>query len=120
VKMVLVADDNANIRRLVQLAIVPSQCTLMEASNGDDAWALIQRHRPAVVLLDVNMPGRGGLDLTRDIKSDSALAMTRVILLTANTQQADIERGMTLGADQYVTKPFSPLKLRQIVERALE
>jgi len=73
-----------------------------------------------LVLLDVQMPGRSGLDVLRLIKADPTLAATRVILLTAKAQEADIEAGLIAGADFYLTKPFSPLDLLTRVEEALE
>jgi len=72
------------------------------------------------VLLDVQMPGKTGLDLTRAIRDDPDLKRTCVILLTSKAQQADIQAGMAAGADRYLTKPFSPLELLRVVEQAVE
>ncbi len=76
--------------------------------------------KPHVALLDIQMPGRTGLELTRTIKGDSSLADIRVILLTAQAQERDIEAGTAAGADRYLTKPFSLLELLDALEQALE
>jgi CheY-like chemotaxis protein len=116
---VLIADDEPSLRLLVSATIASDEYDVVEAVDGDQAWALIRRHRPNVVLLDVQMPGRTGLDLTRAIREDPDLAKTNVILLTSKAQQADIEVGLAAGADRYLTKPFSPLELLRVVEQAV-
>jgi CheY-like chemotaxis protein len=93
---------------------------VVEAADGTEAWALVQKHKPALVLLDVQMPGRSGMDVLRSIKADPSLAETKVILLTAKAQESDIESGLIAGADFYLTKPFSPLDLLTRVEEALQ
>ena len=118
-KTVLIADDEPSLRLLVSATIESDQYSVLEAADGDEAWKLIQQHRPAVALLDVQMPGRTGLELARSIKSDPALADTRVIMLTSKAQESDIAAGLAAGADLYLTKPFSPLELLTGVERAL-
>jgi CheY-like chemotaxis protein len=116
---VLIVDDEPSIRLLVSATIASDQYRVVEAADGDEAWRLLQAHRPAIVLLDVQMPGRSGLELTRAIKADPALGRTKVILLTAKTQEADVRAGAEAGADLYLTKPFSPLQLLTVVEEAL-
>ena len=116
---VLIVDDEPSIRLLVNATIASDQYRVVEAADGDEAWRLLQAHRPAIVLLDVQMPGRSGLELTRAIKADPALGRTKVILLTAKTQEADVRAGAEAGADLYLTKPFSPLQLLTVVEEAL-
>jgi CheY-like chemotaxis protein len=110
---VLIADDEPSLRLLVSATIASDEYEV------DEAWGLIRRHRPSVVLLDVQMPGRTGLDLTRAIRDDPDLAKTSVILLTSKAQQADIQAGLDAGADRYLTKPFSPLELLRVVEQAV-
>lgn len=114
---VLVADDEPSVRLLVQATI--DGYNVVEASDGDEAWALIIEHRPSLVLLDVRMPGRTGLEILRAIKSDHNLADTKVILLTASAQESDIRAGLGAGADFYLTKPFSPRDLLLKVDEAL-
>ena len=117
---VLIADDEPSMRLLVHATIESDDYEVVEAADGDEAWALIQKHRPSLILLDVQMPGRSGLDLLTTLKSDPELKPTRVILLTSKAQEADVESGLIAGADFYLTKPFSPLDLLTRVEEALE
>jgi two-component system alkaline phosphatase synthesis response regulator PhoP len=117
---VLIADDEPNLRLLVRATIASDQYAVVEAADGEQAWALLQAYQPAVALLDVQMPGRTGLELTRAIKDDPTLAGTRVILLTAKAQAADAVAGQAAGADYYLTKPFSPLQLLATLKQALE
>jgi CheY-like chemotaxis protein len=107
------------MRLLVRATIESDQYEVLEACDGDEAWAMIKEHRPSVVLLDVQMPGRTGLEVLAMIRSEPSLAATRVIMLTAKALKADVELGMTAGADLYLTKPFSPLDLLTRVDEAL-
>jgi DNA-binding response OmpR family regulator len=116
---VLIADDEPSMRMLVHATIESDDYKVLEAADGDEAWALIQKFKPLLVLLDVQMPGRTGLEILGMIKSDLSLSNTRVILLTAKALVGDVEAGMTAGADFYLTKPFSPLDLLTRVEEAL-
>lgn len=118
-KTVLIADDETNLRLLVAATIDSGEYNVVEAADGEEAWGMIERYRPEVAILDVQMPGRTGLELTRSIKGHPGLSSTRVILLTSKAQQADIEAGLAAGADQYLTKPFSPVELISVLERAL-
>jgi DNA-binding response OmpR family regulator len=115
---VLIADDEPSMRLLVHATIDSDDYTVYEASDGDQAWALIQKHRPSLVLLDVQMPGMAGLQILRAIKENKRLAATHVILLITSAQESDIDGGLIAGAD-YLTKPFSPLDLLTRVEEAL-
>jgi CheY-like chemotaxis protein len=117
---VVIADDESSMRLLVHATIESDDYTVFEANDGTEAWAMVKKHRPKLVLLDVQMPGQSGLEVLRLIKADPSLKGTRVILLTAKAQEADIEAGLIAGADFYLTKPFSPLDLLTRVEEALE
>jgi CheY-like chemotaxis protein len=119
-RTVLIADDESSIRLLVHATIESDDYTVVEASDGAQAWALAQQLKPSLVLLDVQMPGQSGLEVLRSIKADPDLKATRVILLTSKAQERDIEVGLIAGADFYLTKPFSPLDLLTRVEEALE
>ena len=116
---VLIADDEPSVRLLVQATIEADGYKVLEACDGDEAWALIQEHRPSLVLLDVRMPGRTGLEILGSIKADAELTDTKVILLTASAQQSDINAGLIAGADFYLTKPFSPRELLSRIDEAL-
>ena len=118
-KKVLIADDERSLRLLVNATIASDQYTVIEATDGDEAWRLLLEHQPAVALLDVQMPGRSGLDLARAIRSEPELSSIHVVLLTSKAQDADIKEGLAAGVDRYLTKPFSPLELLTVVEEAL-
>jgi CheY-like chemotaxis protein len=119
VTTVLIADDESAMRLLVNATIESDSYKVVEAEDGDEAWALIKKHRPAVVLLDVQMPGLTGLEILASIKSDPSLSGVRVILMTARALESDRTAGMAAGADFYLTKPFSPLELLARVQEAL-
>jgi two-component system phosphate regulon response regulator PhoB len=119
VTSVLIADDESSMRLLVHTTIESDNYQVIEAADGDEAWALIKRHKPALVLLDVQMPGRTGLEILASIKSDPSLRGVRVILMTARALESDRIAGMAAGADFYLTKPFSPLELLARVQEAL-
>ena len=120
VKTVVIADDEASMRLLVHATIESDDYKVIEAADGNQAWTLIQQFKPALVLLDVQMPGRSGLEILRSIRADPGLTGTRVILLTGTDHESDIEAGLMAGADFYLTKPFSPLDLITRVEEALQ
>jgi CheY-like chemotaxis protein len=118
-KTVLIADDEPSMRLLVTATIASDEITVLEAADGDEAWTLIERHRPELVLLDIQMPGQTGIELTRRIRSDPSLSGTRIVILTSKAQASDVESGLAAGADLYLTKPFSPLSLLTYVSQAL-
>lgn len=117
---VIIADDQPSNRMLASAVIGTEDYNIVEASDGDEAWSVIQEHRPALVLLDVHMPGRTGLEILRAIRSDPNLEATRVILLTASAQETEISAGLAAGADSYLTKPFSPADLLSRLDEMLE
>ena len=115
----LVVDDQADIRKLILMTMESEAFDLHETDNGVDALRLAQDLRPAVVLLDVMMPGGlDGYQVCEKIKTDEVLKnQTKVILLTARGQRTDIERGHAAGCDAYLVKPFSPIELLDTVDR---
>jgi len=119
-RTVLIADDESSLRLLVHATIGSDDYTVVEAADGTEAWAMIQQHKPSLVLLDVQMPGQSGLEVLRLVKEDPSLVATRVILLTSKAQEKDVEAGLIAGTDFYLTKPFSPLDLLTRVEEALQ
>lgn len=119
-RTVIIADDEPSVRLLVQATIGTDDYNVLEASDGNEAWSLIQEHRPSLVLLDIRMPGRTGLDILRAIRLDPNLAGTKVVLLTASALASDMTAGLAAGADDYLTKPFSPRDLLLRLDEALE
>jgi DNA-binding response OmpR family regulator len=114
---VLVVDDEPFICRSLSFVLRKSDYEVFEARNGEEALALIEAHRPDLVFLDVMMPKINGFEVTQRVKSNPALQSTRIILLTAKGQDQDRAVGEEAGADDYMTKPFSPTK---VLERARE
>ena len=113
---VLVVDDEPIVRDVVVRYLREDGLATLEAGDGDDARALIEARRPDLVVLDVMLPGTDGLELCRWIRSRSDVP---VILLTARGEEADRIVGLELGADDYVTKPFSPRELAVRVRTVL-
>jgi DNA-binding response OmpR family regulator len=112
---VLVVDDEPFICRSLSFVLRKDDYEVFEARNGEEALEVIRDQRPDLVFLDVMMPKINGFDVTRTVKSDPDLRSTMIVLLTAKGQDADRQTGEEAGADDYMTKPFSPTK---ILERA--
>ncbi len=115
---VLVADDDPTVRALVANAIRNFGMDCETAANGPSAVDAARRLRPQVAVLDVNMPGMDGFEVLAAIRAEQI--PVRVLLLTARQQETDVLRGFTLGADDYVVKPFSPLELVARLKRLLQ
>ena len=113
----LIVDDQAELRRMLRIATGYGKYILFEAADGEEALAMAMKERPAVVLLDIMMPGDlNGLQVCKYIKQSPAMKDIYVILLTARGQSDDIEAGRRAGADAYMIKPFSPLRLIEVIE----
>ncbi|MCC2670365.1 MAG: Response regulator consisting of a CheY-like receiver domain and a winged-helix DNA-binding domain [Armatimonadetes bacterium] len=117
---VLAIDDDAGIRRLVQLNLQRAGYRVSTAVDGVDALDRIRDDRPDLLVLDITMPRLDGIELLRRIKADPATSGIRVVLLTAKSQDADIQEGERSGADIYIPKPFSPAQLLTAVAEALQ
>jgi DNA-binding response OmpR family regulator len=113
---ILIADDDADVLELVRLSLRPAGYQLIVAHDGDQALQSARRHSPALAVLDVTMPTMTGYEVLEAIRADPEIGETPVILLTARAQQADVEHGLALGADDYIRKPFKPRDLRARVE----
>jgi DNA-binding response OmpR family regulator len=109
---VVVADDDADIRTLVAIAVARAGLELIdELPDGDSAWDAIQSFAPDMVVLDVSMPGKTGIELARLIRADERVRGIRVILLSAAVDEAAKQIGLEAGANEYLMKPFSPREL---------
>ena len=113
---ILVADDTDSIRALYRKLLATDGHEVIDVGDGEAALAAVQKHHPDVVLLDVTMPHLDGLEVCRRLKADPATASIPVVFLTAKSQEAEIQRGLSLGAAGYVTKPFDALTLGQHVK----
>ena len=112
---ILVADDEVPIVELVRFTLEDDHVQVVGAFDGVAALELAGAVRPDLVLLDVQMPHLGGLEVCRRLRRSPELAHTRIVMLTAAAQAEDRARGMAAGADEYLTKPFSPLALLALV-----
>ena len=104
---VLVADDNADICELLQAGLGRLNLDVLVATNGREAYELIVSRRPSLALLDLVMPELNGLEVLTKLREDADFSILPVILITARTQDEDIERGFNLGANDYILKPFN-------------
>jgi DNA-binding response OmpR family regulator len=116
---ILVVDDDHELRTLISFALRQAGYLTLEAGDGRGALALFTREQPDLVILDVNLPDASGFDVCGQIR---ALAATPVMLLTVRGSEEDQVRGLDLGADDYLTKPFSPrtllARVRALLRRA--
>ena len=117
--LVLVADDDEDIRALVSFRLERAGYEVVEARDGEEALRLAREQTPDLAVLDVMMPKLTGDEVTRRIRGDEATRRMPVILLTARVQEDDVTRGFEAGADDYIKKPFSPQELRARVQAVL-
>ena len=112
--VVLVADDDADIRDLVAFKLEQVGLEVVAAGDGEAALEAARAMQPELAVLDISMPGLSGIDVCRMLRADPATAGMLIIMLTARVQEQDVQGGFSAGADDYVTKPFSP---RELVSR---
>ncbi|MCX7662927.1 MAG: response regulator [Tepidimonas fonticaldi] len=110
-KRVLIVDDEPNILISLEFLMKREGYEVQVARDGEEGLALAGSWRPDVVLLDVMMPRKSGFDVCQAIRADAALAGMRIVMLTAKGRDTDVAKGIALGADAYLTKPFSTQEL---------
>ena len=111
---ILVVEDEADIRTLITYHLSQERFRVLEAENGEDALDLVQQEPPRLIVLDLMLPNLSGLDFCKIIRQNPETAQTPILMLTAKAGEADRVVGLELGADDYITKPFSP---REMVAR---
>jgi len=116
---ILIADDEPHVVELVRVTLEDDRVRVVEAPDGATALLLAAELEPELIFLDVNLPDLSGLDVCRRLRREPRLAGVRIVMLTAAAQQDDITRGLAAGASQYLTKPFSPVRLLSLVEGLL-
>lgn len=113
-KKILVVDDSPFIVRSLAFILKKHGYEIITATDGEEALAKIREERPDLVFLDVMMPEKDGYEVCREVRGNPEMGNPYIIMLTARGQEADRERGLRLGADEFMTKPFSP---SQVIER---
>jgi two-component system, OmpR family, phosphate regulon response regulator PhoB len=108
---VLVVDDEADIVALVAYHLAKSGYKVSTATTGSEALESVRKEHPSLVVLDLMLPDMSGFDVLAIVRSENAIAHTPVLMLTARREESDRIQGLTLGADDYLTKPFSPQEL---------
>ncbi len=114
VASILIADDEPNIVRSLEFLMEQAGYRVRIVSDGDAALAAIAEEKPDLLLLDAMMPKRNGFDVCQTIRANPAWTGIRIIMLTARGREVERDKGLALGADEYITKPFS---MREVVER---
>ncbi len=110
-KTVLIVDDEAAIREMIAVALQMAGYRCLEADNAQNAHAIVVDHQPDIILLDWMMPDVSGIELARRLKRETAYADIPIIMLTARSEEDNKIQGLEAGADDYITKPFSPREL---------
>lgn len=116
---VLVVDDEPVIRELIRLALESAGFQVSEAGHAEEARKVLQQTPPDLLLLDWMLPGRSGLELARELKRNSATRSMPIIMLTAKGEERDKVEALDVGADDYITKPFSPRELTARIRAVL-
>jgi DNA-binding response OmpR family regulator len=117
---VLIADDEPNILISLEFLMKREGYEVHVARDGEEALDALRRERPRLLLLDVMMPKKTGFEVCQELRADEAIRDTLVLMLTAKGRDTDIAKGMAMGADAYMTKPFATRELVQKVRELLE
>lgn len=110
-KTVLIVEDEAAIRDMMSVALEMAGYTCLEAASTQEAHAMIVDHKPSLILLDWMLPGSSGIEFARRLKRDDLTAEIPIIMITAKAEEDNKVQGLEAGADDYITKPFSPREL---------
>ena len=116
---ILVVDDEPDILELIGYNLARHNFDMVGVASGEEAFGSVRRSLPALVVLDLMLPGIDGLEVCRRLKNDSRTAAVPVIILSAKGEEADVVIGLELGADDYLTKPFSPRVLMARIKAVL-
>jgi DNA-binding response OmpR family regulator len=110
-RTVLLADDDPGLRRLVGATLGSEHFHLLSASDGEETLTMARELRPSLILLDINMPRKNGLEVCRLLKADPTTSDIKIVMLTASGSESDRTRAFEAAADDYFVKPFSPIAL---------
>jgi DNA-binding response OmpR family regulator len=117
---VLVVDDDPHIRELVRMKLQSAGHDVITAEDGQEGYDTAVREVPGLVLLDIAMPRMTGLEVCQKLRETATTADLPIVLITARSSESDVEKGFAAGADDYITKPFSPRELLARLEVILE
>ncbi len=118
-KKIVLAEDEPQIARLIEFKLNKEGYSVIWKENGEEALKAIKEDKPDLILLDIMMPVMGGYEVLRRLKEDEKLKSVPVIMLTARAQEKDVVKGIGMGAEDYITKPFHPAELLARVKRIL-
>ena len=118
-KKILIVDDEPHVIRLLSFMLQKEGYDVTTAENGEVGFSKAREIKPDLMFLDVMMPKMNGHEVCRAVKGDPALCGTRIVMLTASGQETDRVKGFSLGVDEFITKPFSPRKVSQLVKEIL-
>lgn len=119
-KKILIADDSPTMRSLIVSTLdAMDDFELIEAANGFEALRILPREKVDLVLTDINMPDINGLELVSFVRNNPLYKETPLVIISTESSQRDREKGLALGADAYLVKPFNPEELQQLVAKLL-
>ncbi|MBN1383277.1 MAG: response regulator [Elusimicrobia bacterium] len=116
---IMIIDDEEDFREIAK-KILSKKFEVIASENADDGWKILQENTPDLLLLDINLPKVGGYTLCQRIRNDEKLKKLPVIMLTIRHRKEDQLKGLNVGADDYILKPFEPKELVARIERVLE
>lgn len=118
-KKILIVDDEPHIVELVRVCLEDTEYDIVEAYDGEEALVKAREEHPDVILLDIMLPKKDGYEVCRELKTNGDTGDIPIVMLTAKGQEVDKVKGFQSGADSYMTKPFSPLRLLTELEEKL-
>jgi two-component system alkaline phosphatase synthesis response regulator PhoP len=118
-KKIMIVDDEPHVIKSLTFVLTKAGYDVSSAVNGEDAIAKIQQAKPNLMFLDVMMPEKNGYEVCKEVKGNLKFSDIHIIMLTAKGQEADREKGLTSGADEFMTKPFSPMSVVDKVKELL-
>ena len=113
---ILIADDEPHVVDLVRLTLEDGRISVNDACDGETALAQAEALLPDLIFLDVHLPDISGFEVCARLRQDPRFGHTKIVMLTAAAQESDVARGFSAGANHYLTKPFSPVRLISLVE----
>lgn len=119
-KRILIIEDNSDIRENLEEYLLLCQFDVIIAENGEIGWAKIQEEPPHLILCDIAMPKMNGFEVLKQVRADAKTAKIPFIFVTSSAQKKDLEKGMAVGADAYLTKPFQMQELTTVINQFME